>query len=535
MGSDQQRRCADAGLHTASFMSFKTVFLSGFSLAFFGIGLMRLWYQFNFYNLHFTADYGYVTVGANIMRVAVIALLVFLSYRTGFSHASKTFFVWSGLVLMTLSGLFYLVDLFFNTTSFEVARFIIGGVGLVGGEIIWVFFLERLKPAEAFFYAAGGLTLSCLLSLAAGYLSHEVFGLLNLFIPALSVFAYWRAMDLLDKGKHPSGRLLGRTAKEGVHQGGASQDASVASSRSGGEEKVDRLYSTQQRGYIFTIIAAFFLYAFLIGMALGYPDGRVRELSQVMRTVHQLLVIAVIAATVWWVLVRGRGFSLTGFWFFVNFLMIAAITFLMSGWPGSEELATFFATNAITCFYIPLVFFIYLIGRHSDKPTVLVYGFVYGSALLAMCVGRIVVHQIGPHLEYGLWLLICMAFVALVEMVLVVYPRPDVSCPLGFELKAVSKKSASTHTIAPGKVEKPSQDSAKSDPLASFADAFHLSATETEIVRLLAQGRSRTVIAETLNYSENTVRNYARILYRKVGVHTKQELLDAIEEFRASA
>ncbi|MEG0324397.1 MAG: DNA-binding response regulator, partial [Raoultibacter sp.] len=122
MGSDQQRGCADADLHTASFASFKTVFLSGFSLAFFGIGLMRLWYQFNFYNLHFTADYGYVTVGANIVRVAVIALLVFLSYRTGFSHASKAFFVWSGLVLMTLSGLFYLVDLFFSTTSFEVAR-----------------------------------------------------------------------------------------------------------------------------------------------------------------------------------------------------------------------------------------------------------------------------------------------------------------------------------------------------------------------------------------------------------------------------
>ncbi|MEG2934778.1 MAG: helix-turn-helix transcriptional regulator, partial [Gordonibacter sp.] len=512
MGSDQQRGCADASLHTASFASFKTVFLSGFSLAFFGIGLMRLWYQFNFYNLHFTADYGYVTVGANIVRVAVIALLVFLSYRTGFSHASKAFFVWSGLVLMTLSGLFYLVDLFFSTTSFEVARFIIGGVGLVGGEIIWVFFLERLKPAEAFFYAAGGLALSCLLSLIAGYLSHEVFGLLNLFIPALSVFAYWRAMDLLDKGKHPSGRLLGHAA-----HGGVPQDAAVASGRSGGEEKVDRLYSTQQRGYLFTIIAAFFLYAFLIGMALGYPDGRVRELSQAMRTVHQLLVIAVIAATVWWVLVRGRGFSLAGFWFFVNFLMIAAITFLMSGWPGSEELATFFATNAITCFYIPLVFFIYLIGRHSDQPTVLVYGFVYGGALLAMCIGRIVVHQIGPHLEYGLWLLICMAFVALVEMVLVVYPRPDVPCPLGCELKAVPKASGSARTIAPDEVEKPSQDSIEGDSLASFADAFRLSATETEIARLLAQGRSRTVIAGTLNYSENTVRNYARILYRKVG------------------
>lgn len=502
MDSDIRHGSDDPVLHTASFSSFKAVFLSGFSLAFFGMGLMRLWYQFNFYNLHFTADYGFVTVGANIVRVAVIALLAVVSYRKGFSHASKTFFVWLGLVLMTLSGLFYLVDLFFGATSFEVARFVVGGIGLVGGEIIWVFFLERLKPEKAFFYAAGGLALSCLLSLVAGYLSHEVFGLLNLFIPALSVFAYWRAMDLLDRDK------------------GATPRSSAV-----GERKVDDSYSTQYRGYVRAIVSAFFLYALLIGMALGYPDGRVRELSQAVRTVHQVLVIVVIAATVWWVLVRGRGFSLTGFWFFVNFLMIASITFLMSGWPDSEEIATFFVTNAISCFYIPLVFFIYLIGRHSSKPTVMVYGFVYGGALLAMSIGRIVVYQVGPHLNQGLWLLICMACVALAEMVLVVYPRPEVLKPIGFELMAVR---------AP--VRKPDPDARDDvregpDALHTFAEAFHLTDTEREIARLYAQGRSRAVIAETLNYSENTVRNYARILYRKVDVHSKQELLDRIEEF----
>ncbi|MEG2934169.1 MAG: LuxR C-terminal-related transcriptional regulator [Gordonibacter sp.] len=517
---DKQYGHGGSDLHTTSFTAFKTIFLSGFSIAFFGIGLMRLWYQFNFYNLHFSADYGFVTVGANIVRVLVMALLVFLSYRTGFSHASKTFFVWSGLILMTLSGLFYLVDLFFGTTSFEVARFIIGGIGLVGGEIIWVFFLERLKPAEAFFYAAGGLALSCFLSLLAGYLSHEVFGLLNLFIPALSVFAYWRAMDLWNKGKTPSVRQAKKSS--------FSQDMMQVQGQSIGEEKVDFLYSTQLRGYLFSILSAFFLYAFLLGMALGYPDGRIRELSQAMRTIHQLLVIAVIVATVWWVLVRGRGFSLTGFWSFVNLLMIIGITFLMGGWPGSEEIATFFITNAITCFYIPLVFFIYLIGRHVGKSTVLVYGFVYGGALLAMSIGRIVVYQVGPYLKYGLWLLICMVFVALIEMVLVVYPRPNVRYPIGFELRAVSKQAA------PMSIPPSGAATVANDVFASFAEAFQLTATETEIVRLLAQGRSRTVIAETLHYSENTVRNYVRVLYRKVGVHTKQELLDCVEQSAVS-
>ncbi|MEA5019769.1 MAG: helix-turn-helix transcriptional regulator [Gordonibacter sp.] len=522
MGFVKQQGDVDRALHTTSFASFKTIFLSGFSLAFFGIGLMRLWYQFNFYNLHFSADYGHVTVGANIARVAVIALLVFLSYRTGFSHASKAFFVWSGLILMTLSGLLYLVDLFFDTTTFEAPRFIIGGVGLVGGEIIWVFFLQRLKPAEAFFYAAGGLALSCLLSLVAGYLSHEVFGLLNLFIPALSVFAYWRAMDLVDKGKNPSGRMARQVAAL------SSRGVDLAVSQSRDEEKIDALYSTQLRGYLLSVIGAFFLYALLIGMTQGYPDGRIRELSQTVRTIHQVLVILVIGVTVWWVLVRGRGFSLPGFWFFVNFLMIMSITFLMGGWSGSEEIATFFSTNAITCFYIPLVFFIYLIGRHSAKQTVLVYGFVYGGALLSMSIGRILVHQVGPYLNHGIWLLICMAFVALIEMVIVVYPRPGVHYPLGFELAAMSSQDVSMGIPALDKLP------VERDHLAVFAEVFQLTVTEKEIARLIAQGRSRTVIAETLNYSENTVRNYTRILYRKVDVHTKQELLDCMETVEAS-
>lgn len=524
MDFSKQHKGVDQALHTTSFASFKAVFLAGLSLSFFGIGLMRLWYQFNFYNLHFSADYGYVTVGANIVRVAVIALLVFLSCRTGFSHASKAFFVWSGLVLMTLSGLFYLVDLFFGTVMLEVPRFVIGGAGLVGGEVIWVFFLQRLRPAEVFFYAAGGLVLSCLLSLGAGYLSHEVFGLLNLFVPALSVFAYWHAMALVDRGENPSARLAGQTVKpDGRRVGRASSQ-----SRSG--EKADAPHDARlHRGYLLSVIAAFFLYALLIGMAMGYPDGRIRELSQTVRTIHQVLVVVVVAATVWWVLVRGRGLSLAGFWLFVNSLMIVGITFLMSGWPGSEEVATFFFTNAITCFYIPLVFFICLIGSQVAKPTVLVYGFVYGGALLAMSVGRIVVHQIGPHLDHGLWLLVCMVFVALVEMVIVVYPRPGVRYPLGYQLSATSRPASSRHAVVADTL--PAED----DRLAVFAQAFQLTPVEKEIARLLAQGRSRTVIAETLNYSENTVRNYARLLYRKVGVHSKQELLDRIEDFESAS
>ena len=411
-GNGARVPAADRYLHTGSFAAFKATFLPGLSLAFFGIGLYRLWYQFSFYNLHFSADMGMVTVGANIARVAVIALLVLLARRDGFSRATRGVFVWSGFVLMTASSVLYLIDLFFNTADFEALRVVVGGVGLVGGEVIWVFFLERLRPGEAFFYAAGGLALSCALSLAMGYLDPAVSGMINLFVPALSVFAYWQAMARLDE------------------RGRAGEGAGKAPG-------ADALYERDplRRG-VAQVLAAFFLYAFLLGMALGYPDGRERELSQAARSIHQVLVVVLVALVVWLVLVRGRSFRLSGYWLFQNALMMASICFLMSGQAGFEEASAFLLTNAVTCFYIPLVFFSYCIGRHVRQPTTIMYAVAYGGSLLCMAAGRIVVYAVGPALDHGLWLLIAMAIVVLVEATLIMRPRFMGDWPVGFEYAA---------------------------------------------------------------------------------------------------
>ena len=486
---------ADRYLHTGSLLAFKATYLTGFVLAFLGIGLYRLWYQFKFYNLHFSADVGMITVGANIARVAVIAVLVFLVYKAGFSRATRGVFVWSGFLLMTASSLLYLLDLFFDSTQFEALRVVVGGVGLVGGEILWIFFFERLRPGEVFFYAAGGLALSCVLSLLMGYLDDVVAGMINLFVPALSVFAYWQAMSELDRRDRlndPRGPYV--------------------------VNKEDCLYEEKDllKG-VLQIAAAFFLYALLLGMALGYPDGRLRELSQAVRSIHQVLVVLIIAVVVWFVLVRGRAFKLSGYWLFQNALMMASICFLMSGWGGSEESSTFLLANAVTCFYIPLVVFICFIGRHVHWPTTLVYAALYGGSLLCMAVGRLIVYAVGPTLDHSLWLLIVMALVVLVEATLILRPHFMGDHPVGFELDRMAECAPSEPQAA-----------REEDTVGAFAANCGLNETESAIVALIAQGRSRSFIAEELNYSENTIRNYTRTVYRKAGVHSKQELLDKV-------
>ena len=56
-----------------------------------------------------------------------------------------------------------------------------------------------------------------------------------------------------------------------------------------------------------------------------------------------------------------------------------------------------------------------------------------------------------------------------------------------------------------------------------------LSARETDVFMLLAQGRSRPYICEALYLSDGTVKTHVSHIYRKFDVHSRQELLDAVQ------
>ena len=59
---------------------------------------------------------------------------------------------------------------------------------------------------------------------------------------------------------------------------------------------------------------------------------------------------------------------------------------------------------------------------------------------------------------------------------------------------------------------------------------YGLSARELEVMHLYAQGRSANWIAEKLVISSNTVRTHLRAVYNKLDVHSRQELLDFIDQ-----
>jgi|GEM_PF-2431788 len=63
--------------------------------------------------------------------------------------------------------------------------------------------------------------------------------------------------------------------------------------------------------------------------------------------------------------------------------------------------------------------------------------------------------------------------------------------------------------------------------------AYGLTDRESDVLGLIMHGRDVAHMADTLFVSENTVRSHCKNLYRKLDVHSRQQVFDLVEEFRA--
>ena len=69
-------------------------------------------------------------------------------------------------------------------------------------------------------------------------------------------------------------------------------------------------------------------------------------------------------------------------------------------------------------------------------------------------------------------------------------------------------------------------------PCKAVADEHGLTPRETDVLEQLAQGRDLPFMEETFVLSRNTVKMHIRHVYAKLGVHSKQEVIDLVEARR---
>jgi DNA-binding CsgD family transcriptional regulator len=66
----------------------------------------------------------------------------------------------------------------------------------------------------------------------------------------------------------------------------------------------------------------------------------------------------------------------------------------------------------------------------------------------------------------------------------------------------------------------------------TLSEKYSLSQRENEVLVLLVKGRNLASIKETLNISAGTVSTHRQRIYQKMGIHSRQDLLDLLEQTR---
>ena len=503
--------------------TFRRECLSDFTFAFIGIGILRFWYQYNLYNLHATTDYGIGVAWSNILRGLVGLILVACALRGELSPRARNALVWGSLALMTASSACNFLKIVTGSASFEAARYITCGLGLVWGGGMWMDFFSRVAPPRAFLYLVVGLAFSCLLSLAAGYLSPLAMGLVNLFVPAFSVLAFWRAMHQLDE-----------------------RDRALPP-----VPRTDFRYSDLHRGDVRQIGVAFALFAFVLGITLGFPDGHPRELAQTARSVHQLALVAVLAGVLAWVYVRGGRFKFTGVWYLENAILITAIVLLVEEGEATRTLATALFLSAESFFYSFVFFTCYDLGRRTRRTGIFILGVFYSVALACMGLGRLFSTCVGALPGGIVTMLVLMSALVVVEMVMALHlgifksevplfsevglPREAGEGERGAHIAACAPTcdvaTASGNATGEGACSAGGQvPGAVRARIVELGGQAGLSPVEMRIAELACRGWTRALVASELGYSQNAVRNYTHALYEKLGIHSKQELVELVED-----
>ena len=471
-----------------------------------GLAIVRIWIQAIIYGRYAATDFGPYTVLANLTRVAFIVLLLVVFSHRSMGRIVQRNLSWFSVTAMTLAPVFHLVQPIASGVPFDLFACVIGGLGLVWGAGMWIGIFVRLAPRVAFFYAFACLAASALGGLVVGFLPQDLVYVIAAFLPTLALVAYWRASALLDEGT----------------LGGAMRCRAT----------MRMTPSPDRRSYAWH--ADLHCSISPLGIARGFPDGQSIALSVPFQIVHQVGVALICIAVVWRVLARGARFGFGSAWRFQIAFMVAGVLLIASLDQPFAETGAVLVTMANTLMLGLLWYCAYDFSRHSSYEPYLVLGGVWVIYLLPREVGRHLISAVGVtdgFVTVAIAIVVCLLALSMAFVL-----RDDVPASRPFFADLGSDGRYNDYLQSAQTSERPSveeRDSA-ADTLehrcAELQEIFGLTDRERDMAWYIAQGRSKGRISEELFISENTVKGYTRSLYVKIGVHSKQQLLDTLSK-----
>lgn len=184
------------------------------------------------------------------------------------------------------------------------------------------------------------------------------------------------------------------------------------------------------------------------------------------------------------------------------------------------------AHGALNCFEVLAYLILFQFVKNDRVSPVLVVGLgMVVFKVLPIALQRLVFPRIIASL--GLTEVDVVPAVILMSMVVLVSVLAFANHRLtASELHALAQTDESESEREDDESDHPSFE----DACAALAAEADLSAREAEIMALIAHGNSQKHISEVLFLALGTVQWYAKTIYRKLGIHSKQELINLVNE-----
>lgn len=271
-----------------------------------------------------------------------------------------------------------------------------------------------------------------------------------------------------------------------------------------------------------------------VGLLRGYPSG-----DPIVFTLGVRLGCIALTATISCLIIAlcntGReSFMDAGVWFLLMGLAFSAIT-AFAAFPENPSIGGALVTTLNAC----MVGFCYcytvrLMSNGWRDPY---YYALLGAWLMFFvprALGRIVLPFVVPMGANPAFALMVLADAVLVAGMLV-FARLIGAARTPTEALPTQSTSALAKVVSLSSAEEQTamaslQESALASGIEHLRATYLLSAREAEVVTLYAQGHTQKKIAEELFIAPGTVHEHVRHIYRKTGLHSRQQILDYIHE-----
>ena len=557
-------------MQAQSLRDFFGVLKARFSVCFFGIIAVSVWIQCCFYQHPFSESAQASSLIGSISRVALIVLMIVAFVCGHFNEREQKLAEWLSVSALTVAAALYVAQNEIPHLPVTLLETLLAGIGIAWGIGMWMRFYERLQPDEALVYTFICLALSSVINFCMTLMPHVMCYVLCIFLPIVSYVAYHQAMRELDKRntqqmfhvKHSAERdgerdascgeriaaiaaYDERVAANGANSAGGTARAESEESAAGSAftSKPKPVYDDEPISTVIRILAGIALLGFAVGLAGAYPFYQASALSMPLRIVHQVGVCMLSCGLIWWALIRGGALKFGTLWRFIIGFIIAGIILVALNSENSIAVGILLIAIANTFLAGYLWFTAYDYGRHLSMPTYVVLGAVWIVYILPRELGRCLILRLEAFSGLTLLPVIAISFLVVVGIALLLsdnlpHTRPlfaDFAGKTAREMhnQPLERPLAAPHTPASAM---PTSNTPSTPPSTALDERcayvrqhFGLTERETDMVRLLAHGRSKTSISKELFISENTVKSYTRNVYSKLNIHSKQQLLDILD------